>query len=93
MRRRVQVQLTLMPGAEPWIRVEHAWGSFKLPAQCSIQEVIRGVEERWTSAPHKVKTAPSWYRVSVSEYIAYQDFVKGLGGSVVKAIEPAEEEL
>ena len=37
-RPRYQVVLQLMPGAEPWIRIETQGGSFKLPAACSLLE-------------------------------------------------------
>jgi hypothetical protein len=38
-RPRHQVVVQLMPGAEPWLRVETGRGSFKLPATCSLLEL------------------------------------------------------
>lgn len=38
-RPRHQVVLQLMPGAEPWMRVETCKGPLKLPATCSILEL------------------------------------------------------
>lgn len=36
---RHQVVLMMMPGAEPWIRVQAPGGSFSLPAGCSLLEL------------------------------------------------------
>lgn len=38
-RPRYQVVLQLMPGAEPWMRVEACGGVTKLPAGCSLIEL------------------------------------------------------
>jgi hypothetical protein len=36
-----------MPGAEPWVRVEHSGGFFKLPLFASIEELLTGVDQGW----------------------------------------------
>lgn len=52
-RPRHQVVLQLMPGAEPWLRVETAQGPFKLPATCSLLELWEVLQQgpRGTKAP------------------------------------------
>jgi len=53
-RPRYQVVLTSMPGSEPWVRVEGNFPEFKLPALCSILELLEILEGRRTR-----KTPPS----------------------------------
>lgn len=52
-RPRHQVVLQLMPGAEPWLRVETYRGVFKLPAACSCLELWEVLQQgpRGAKAP------------------------------------------
>jgi hypothetical protein len=38
-RPRHQIVVQLMPGAEPWLRIEEGGRSFKMPATCSLLEL------------------------------------------------------
>lgn len=55
-RPRHQVVLQLMPGAEPWVRVETAKGAFKLPAQCSLLELWEELQSGRTGPPAQTGT-------------------------------------
>lgn len=69
-RNRYQVTLTLMSGAEPWIRVEHSWGWFVLPATVSVQELLTGVAEHWQRhAPRTLSHAPATVRVPLVDWL------------------------
>ena len=72
-KRRWQVQLTLMPGSETWVRVEHAWGHFKLPADAPIHEMLRGIDGRWNgavdAAPASTLMRVPWDRLKALEAI------------------------
>jgi hypothetical protein len=61
----VQVELKLSPGAEAWVIVRYYGGSFKLPADAAIGEVLQGVRDHWQSRPPKVRRATQYYRVPV----------------------------
>lgn len=52
-RPRYQVVIQLMPGAEPWMRVETDRGPVKLPAACSLLELWETVQRgpRGAKAP------------------------------------------
>lgn len=65
-RSRVQVVLQLMPGAEPWIRVEHSAGWFKVPAGVSVQEIYIGATEKWQDGARRLRTAEPTIRVPLS---------------------------
>lgn len=43
-RPRYQVTLQLMPGAEPWMRVETDRGPIRLPAMCSVLELWEAIQ-------------------------------------------------
>jgi len=62
-RERVQVVLVVLPGAEPWLKVEHSAGWFKVPLHASAEEVVRGARERWTQTPKQTESAEVWVRV------------------------------
>lgn len=64
------VTLRLLPGAEPWVRVEYGQRWFKVPVGVALEEVLRGVEERWTAGPRrKVKMAPTTVRIPLAEWV------------------------
>ena len=52
-RPRYQVLIQLMPGAEPWVRVVASDGEIRLPAQCSLLELVEmlGSRTRRPKAP------------------------------------------
>jgi len=68
-KRRVQVALTLMPGAEAWIRVEHSKGWFKVPAFVPVEEVLRGALAGWQATPtRRFTTCEATVRVPLSVF-------------------------
>lgn len=71
IRARHQVVLQLLPGAEPWVRVEHALGSFKVPALVPMQEVLQLVADRVRTTP-KATTSEATVRVPLSLWRALQ---------------------
>ena len=68
-KRRVQVVLTLMEGPEPWIRVQHARGWFKVPAGVEASELLLGALEGWTSQRGRPRSAETMVRVPLSEWL------------------------
>jgi hypothetical protein len=66
---RVQVVLELMPGAEPWIKVEHARGWFKLPGWAQAQVVWEGANAGWTSSPPLKKAGEVRVSVPLTDYL------------------------
>src|SRR5579863_8081036 len=45
----VQVCLRLLPGAEPWVRVEHHGTWFKVPLLAPVEEVFYGATHSWSA--------------------------------------------
>ncbi len=68
MKRRIQVSLVLMPGSELWVRVEHPWGAFKLPADSPITDILTGVSEHWSLHMRCGSTVEATVRVPLSEW-------------------------
>jgi hypothetical protein len=66
-RPRHQVILQVMPGAEPWIRIEHSRGWFKLPLFCSIEELVQGVAEGWNGT-HNARSGETVVRVPLAAW-------------------------
>jgi hypothetical protein len=56
-----------MPGPEPWIRVEHRGGWFKLPLFTSIEELVLGVQQGWTKTPSRRLREEATVRVPLSQ--------------------------
>ncbi len=87
-KRRVQVTLTLMPGAEPWVRVEHDRGWFKVPGDAQIVEVLDGALKHWSSTTRRILSGERyvriplslWNLVLVSRPELVHDQADGLGG-------------
>lgn len=71
-RRRHQVVLQLMPGAEPWVRVEHCSGWFKVPLFTCLEEVLEGVERGW-SGNRGAPAGEATVRVPLSQWLARLD--------------------
>jgi hypothetical protein len=70
-RRRFTCTLTLMQGAEPWMRVEYDDGrSFKVPADTTVMEVLTGLRERWTLLRLNVDQGEPMVRVPYAAWIA-----------------------
>ena len=65
-RKRVQVVLQLLPGTEPWVRVEHASGAFKLPLFCAIEELLLGAQQGWHDRPRHHLVADAVVRVPLA---------------------------
>lgn len=64
------VTLTLMDGPEPWVRVTHARGWFKVPADVCISEVLTGALEGWSSAARRrLRHSEPTVRVPLSQYL------------------------
>lgn len=71
--RRTTVTLTLMPGAEPWIRVQHSRGWFKVPAGVAASEILRGVSEGWSAGTRRrTEWAVATIRVPLAEWSLLQ---------------------
>jgi hypothetical protein len=66
-KRRVQVVVTLMPGAENWFRVTHEKGFFALPGDARVDELFAGAAEAWTTR-HRARTSDTMIRVSLAEW-------------------------
>lgn len=64
-RRKVAVTLTLMGGAEPWIRVAHPTGWFKVPATTSLLETLQGALVGW-NADIRLTSSEATVRVPVA---------------------------
>lgn len=62
-RPRVQVVLSLLPGAEPWVLVKHQHGHFRLPAHSSALEVVEGALAKWGSTPRPSSSSETYIRV------------------------------
>lgn len=54
VRRSVAITVTFMPGAEPWIRIAHPTGWFKLPATAACSVLWDGVVGGWGMTPRHV---------------------------------------
>ena len=74
-RKRVQVVLQLMPGAEPWVRVEHAHGWFKLPLFCAIEELWYGSLHEWDDRTRHHTRADAVVRVPLAQWRAVEDIL------------------
>lgn len=70
MRRKVQVVLVELPGAEPWVLVKHAKGHFKLPQGVPISELLAGALAGWGTRPKRSTEAAVWVRVPLQTYLA-----------------------
>lgn len=68
-KRKVQVTLTLMPGAEMWVRVEHPTGWFKVPGSVTIQEVLAGALIGWSGEVRGRKSGEATVRVPLSVWL------------------------
>ena len=69
----MQVTLTLMPGSEPWVRVQHPKGWFKVPAFVPLAEVLTGALEGWSATTkRRVSLAGGTVRISAVELAALQ---------------------
>lgn len=68
-RARVQLVLTLMPGPEPWLRVEHSRGWFKVPADVAGLLILQLASEGCVANPKKPRRASSFVRIS-AEHLA-----------------------
>ena len=68
--RKAQVVLTLMPGAEPWIRVTHKGGWFKVPGDVCVAEVLAGAVEGWTSTRRRLAHSEATVRVPLDQWLA-----------------------
>lgn len=70
MQRKIQVVLTLMVGAEPWVGVLAPSGKrFKLPASCEIFEIFKGVSDGWHMQAKRPKHAEPTVRVPLSVWL------------------------
>lgn len=59
-----QVELKLSVGSEPWVIVRHRKGSFKLPLDAPIGDVLEGVARGWVMRPRGRPGAPATIRVA-----------------------------
>lgn len=84
-RRRHQVTLQLMVGAELWVRVEHGQKHFKVPAHVSIWEVFTLVSDGVSAKPLVKKPARKWLQLEEwADLIQHRACLKenrGEGGS------------
>jgi hypothetical protein len=71
-RPRIQVVLQFLPGAEPWVKVEHSSGWFRLPMFCAIEELYTGAAQGWTDRTRYHQRAEAIVRVPLAEWRAQQ---------------------
>jgi len=62
-RDRVQVVLSIAPGAEPWVIVKHPTGHFRLPADAPCAELVEGAQARWGSSAKSAKRSTTYVRI------------------------------
>lgn len=65
-RPRLQVVLAVLPGAEPWLRVEHQTGWFKVPGSAPALEIAEGAAARWHGSHQTRVSGEVWVRVPLS---------------------------
>jgi hypothetical protein len=70
-RKRHQVVLQLMPGAEAWLRVEHSRGWFRVPACISAEELLQLVADGVRNKP-ATTTREATVRVPLSLWRSLQ---------------------
>jgi hypothetical protein len=64
----MQIVVQLMPGPEPWVRVEHASGWFKLPLFSSLEDLMTGVQQGWLDRRRHHLRAETTVRVPLSQW-------------------------
>lgn len=64
----VQFELKLAPGAEAWVIVRHRQGWFKVPLDAAVGELMRGVQEGWSSSRDGLAAASRTLRVRADEW-------------------------
>lgn len=67
-RRRVRCTITLMPGREPWLHIEHVAGSFKVPWHATVLDVFDGISAGWQGKPRGRPGDGGSVTISRSEY-------------------------
>lgn len=63
----IQVELKLLPGAEPWLAVRHQGRVFKVPAFVAAFDIIDGVSNRWDMRGQR-HTETMYIRLPWAEY-------------------------
>lgn len=71
-RRKVQVVLEVMPGAEPWVLVKHSRGHFKVPGSVEALVLVEGALAAWGSTPTTTREGQLYVRVPLSELTRLQ---------------------
>ena len=79
MRRKVQVVLVELPGAEPWVLVQHQHGSFKVPQSVAVSELLEGALARWGTRHPTPREGRTWVRVPVQTYLAMSEAARRAG--------------
>jgi hypothetical protein len=69
LKRKVSVVLTVMPGPEPWVRIAHNRGWFKVPGDVCVLEVINGAIAGWTSTRRTLRHSEATVRVPLTEWM------------------------
>jgi len=77
VRKRFVITLTVMAGSEVWVRVQHATGAFKVPADVSLLEVLQGVSDGWGGTRARVQQGERYIRVPASEWRRLQELEGG----------------
>lgn len=68
-RRSYAVVLRILPGAEPWVRVEVGARWFKLPIFVPLEELLHGVDARWNGlAKRKPLKEEATVRIPLSKW-------------------------
>jgi hypothetical protein len=65
-----QFEVKLLKGAEPWVLIRHRSGAFKLPLDCSIEEMLRGVTYAWSEGTRPSRSAVATVRIPLHEFLA-----------------------
>lgn len=89
-RPRIQVVLQVLPGAEPWVRVEHSEGWFKLPLFCAVEELYTGAAQRWQDRSRHHERAEAIVRVPLAVWRQHERLLRdrlNRGADVVSAQE------
>jgi hypothetical protein len=69
LKRKVSVVLTVMPGPEPWVRIAHNRGWFKVPGDVCVLEVLNGALAGWTRSRPRLAHSEATVRVPLTEWM------------------------
>lgn len=64
-----QAELKLGQGAEPWVLVRHRNGTFRLPLDAPVSDVLEGIARGWTMSTRPSTPSASSVRVPLDELL------------------------